>query len=150
MSRDLLLRPPVPLAASVLQRAAVRAGGLCRDPHGERALRRAGTPRKPCHPPSPADAPVPQVCALVRCAAADASSCGLEVEEAQSRLDFALEGRFGSPFVYPSVLASGMVLEQPERVRAQADGRVRLKHSNGTGGLVAACLYGRMYHLDAA
>ncbi|CAG11132.1 unnamed protein product, partial [Tetraodon nigroviridis] len=89
-----------------------------------------------------------QVCALVRCAGSDASSCGLEVEEAESQLDFVLEGTFGSRFVYPSVLASGMVLEQPELVQTSADGRVRLKHSSRTGGLVTACLYGRMYHLD--
>lgn len=91
-----------------------------------------------------------QVCALVRCAGSDASSCGREAEEAESRLDFVLEGRFGSRYVYPSVLASRMVLEQPERVERAADGRVSLKHSNMTGGLVTACLYGRMYHLDSA
>lgn len=91
-----------------------------------------------------------QVCALVRCAGQDPSSCGQEVEEAESRLDFVLEGRFGSRYVYPSVLSSGMVLEQPERMEAAADGRVSLKHSNLTGGLITACLYGRMYHLDDA
>lgn len=91
-----------------------------------------------------------QVCALVRCAGADASSCGQEVDEAESKLDFALEGTFGSRFVYPSVLSSRMLLEQPERFHAAADGRVSLKHSNVRGGLVSACLYGRMYHLDAA
>lgn len=91
-----------------------------------------------------------QVCALVRCAGSDAASCGQEVEEAESQLDFMLEGRFASRHVYPSVLSSRMVLEQPERVEAAADGRVSLKHSNVMGGLVTACLYGRMYHLDTA
>lgn len=93
---------------------------------------------------------VPQVCALVRCAGSDAASCGQEVDEAESKLDFVLEGTFGSTHVYPSVLSSRMVLEQPERVERSADGRVSLKHSNTTGGLVTACLYGRMYHLDNA
>ncbi|XP_011607778.2 biotinidase [Takifugu rubripes] len=91
-----------------------------------------------------------QVCALVRCAGSDASSCGQEVDEAESKLDFMLEGKFASRHVYPSVLSSGMVLEQPERVEAAADGRVSLKHSNVMGGLVTACLYGRMHHLDTA
>lgn len=91
-----------------------------------------------------------QVCALVRCAGSDASSCGQEVEKAESKLDFVLEGKFGSRHVYPSVLSSRMVLEQPERMETAADGRVSLEHSNMTGGLVTACLYGRMYHLDAA
>uniref|UniRef100_A0A8C9ZRW0 Biotinidase n=1 Tax=Sander lucioperca TaxID=283035 RepID=A0A8C9ZRW0_SANLU len=89
-----------------------------------------------------------QVCALVRCAGLDASSCGQEVEEAESKMDFLLEGKFGTRYVYPSVLASKMVLEQPEHLETAADGRVTMKHSNMTGGLVTACLYGRMYHLD--
>ncbi|KAA8585966.1 hypothetical protein FQN60_007535, partial [Etheostoma spectabile] len=84
-----------------------------------------------------------QVCALVRCAGLDASSCGQEVEEAESKMDFLLEGKFGTRYVYPSVLASKMVLEQPEHLETAADGRVTMKHSNMTGGLVTACLYGR-------
>ncbi|XP_035536832.1 biotinidase [Morone saxatilis] len=89
-----------------------------------------------------------QVCALVRCAGLDAASCGQEVGEAESKLDFLLEGKFGTRYVYPSVLTSKLVLEQPEHLEKAADGRVTMKHSNMTGGLVTACLYGRMYHLD--
>uniref|UniRef100_A0A4W6EVK8 Vanin C-terminal domain-containing protein n=1 Tax=Lates calcarifer TaxID=8187 RepID=A0A4W6EVK8_LATCA len=88
-----------------------------------------------------------QVCALVRCAGSEASSCGQEVEEAETKMDFLLEGKFGTRYVYPSVLASHMVLEQPEHLEKTADGRMTMKHSNMTGGLVTACLYGRMYHL---
>ncbi|KAM9838273.1 biotinidase [Aulostomus maculatus] len=89
-----------------------------------------------------------QVCAVVRCAGLDTSSCGQEVEEAESKMDFVLEGVFGTKYVYPSVLASRLVLEQPDHVEKTVDGRVTMKHSNMTGGLVTACLYGRMYHLD--
>lgn len=89
-----------------------------------------------------------QVCALVRCAGSDVSSCGQEVEEAETKMDFLLEGKFETRYVYPSVLASKLVLEQPEHLETAADGRVTMKHSNMTGGLVTACLYGRMYHLD--
>ncbi|XP_039977536.1 biotinidase [Xiphias gladius] len=89
-----------------------------------------------------------QVCALVRCAGLETSSCGQEVEEAETKMDFLLEGRFGTRYVYPSVLASRLSLEQPEHLEKTADGRVTMKHSNMTGGLVTACLYGRMYHLD--
>uniref|UniRef100_A0A4W6EVG7 Biotinidase n=1 Tax=Lates calcarifer TaxID=8187 RepID=A0A4W6EVG7_LATCA len=89
-----------------------------------------------------------QVCALVRCAGLETSSCGQEVEEAETKMDFLLEGKFGTRYVYPSVLASHMVLEQPEHLEKTADGRMTMKHSNMTGGLVTACLYGRMYHLD--
>lgn len=89
-----------------------------------------------------------QVCALVRCAGSDVTSCGQEVEEAESKFDFLLEGKFETKYVYPSVLASKLVLEQPEHLEKATDGRVSMKHSNMTGGLVTACLYGRMYHLD--
>ncbi|CAN9503883.1 unnamed protein product [Ophioblennius macclurei] len=89
-----------------------------------------------------------QVCALVRCGQTEASTCGQEVVEAETKMDFELEGRFKTRYVYPSVLASHMVLEQPERIERTAEGRVTMKHSNMTGGLVTACLYGRMYHLD--
>ncbi|XP_049890807.1 biotinidase-like isoform X2 [Epinephelus moara] len=89
-----------------------------------------------------------QVCALVRCAGLDISSCGQEVEEAESKMDFTLEGKFGTRYVYPSVLASELVLEQPEHLETAADDTVTMRHSNMTGGLLTACLYGRMYHLD--
>lgn len=94
-----------------------------------------------------------QVCALVRCAGSTPASCGQEVAVAESRMDFLLEGVFASGrHVYPSVLASHMVLEQPEGVEVEEvterSSAVRLRHSNMTGGLVTACLYGRVYHLD--
>ncbi|XP_019118201.2 biotinidase [Larimichthys crocea] len=89
-----------------------------------------------------------QVCALVRCERMDVTSCGQEVEEAKTKMDFTLEGKFGTRHVYPSVLASNHVLEEPEHLEFAADGRVIMKHSNMSSGLVTACLYGRMYHLD--
>ena len=70
------------------------------------------------------------------------------MEEAESKMDFLLEGNFGTKYVYPSVLASKMVLEKPEHLEVAADGRVSMKHSNMTAGLITACLYGRTYHLD--
>lgn len=85
---------------------------------------------------------------MVRCANLEARSCGQVVEEAESKMDFSLEGRFQTKYVYPSVLTSQMELEEPEKLEKTADGRVAMKHSNMTGGLVTACLYGRMYHLD--
>lgn len=63
-------------------------------------------------------------------------------------MDFLLEGKFNTKYVYPSVLASRLVLEQPQHLEKTANGRVTMKHSNMTGGLVTACLYSRMYHLD--
>ncbi|KAM3597118.1 uncharacterized protein V6R79_026338 [Siganus canaliculatus] len=89
-----------------------------------------------------------QVCALVRCEGSEPTSCGQEVVEAETKMDFLLEGRFGTRHVYPSVLVNKMVLEQPDHLERTGDGRVTMKHSNMAGGLVTACLYGRMYHLD--
>ncbi|KAE8282111.1 Biotinidase [Larimichthys crocea] len=89
-----------------------------------------------------------QVCALVRCERMDVTSCGQAVEEAETKMDFMLEGKFGTRHVYPSVLASNHILEEPEHLEFAADGRVIMKHSNMSSGLVTACLYGRMYHLD--
>ncbi|XP_068189744.1 biotinidase-like [Antennarius striatus] len=89
-----------------------------------------------------------QICALVRCGGLDPFSCGQKVDESESKLDFVLEAKFGTKYVYPSVLASNMVLEQPKNFESTACGRVTLKHYNMTAGLVTACLYGRMYHLD--
>lgn len=95
-----------------------------------------------------------QVCALVRCAGSTTASCGQEVAVAETRMDFLLEGVFASGrHVYPSVLASRMVLEQPEAVEVgevtEEGSAVRMRHSNMTAGLVTACLYGRVYHLDS-
>lgn len=70
------------------------------------------------------------------------------MEEAESKMDFLLEGTFETRYVYPSVLASRMVLEQPGHLEKTESGRVTMKHGNMTAGLVTACLYGRMYHLD--
>ncbi|XP_034016592.1 biotinidase [Thalassophryne amazonica] len=89
-----------------------------------------------------------QVCALVCCAGLEPASCGQEVEEAESKMDFLLEGRFSTRFVYPSVLTNRLVLEQPQHLEKTVDGRVAMKHSNMAGGLVTAYLYGRMYRLD--
>ncbi|XP_035623561.1 biotinidase [Oncorhynchus keta] len=89
-----------------------------------------------------------QVCALVRCSGSEVSSCGKEVEEAESRLDFRLEGKFGTRYVYPSLLGSGMVVDGPDRIEKTTDGRVTMEHSGMSVGLVTACLYGRVYDQD--
>ncbi|XP_077446946.1 biotinidase isoform X1 [Stigmatopora argus] len=88
-----------------------------------------------------------QVCAVVRCAGSQATSCGQIVEEAETKFHLVLEGAFKTPHVYPSVLASGYTLERPRRVE-QSDGRVTMEHSHMAAGLVTAYLYGRAYHLD--
>jgi len=85
---------------------------------------------------------------LVRCQGPEASSCGQEVEEAETRMDFRLSGRFETPHVYPSLVVSGVKMEQPRRLERTPDGTVTMTHSNMAAGLVTACLYGRMYHLD--
>lgn len=70
------------------------------------------------------------------------------MEEAETKIDFRLEGKFGTRYVYPSILASGLVLEQPQHVEKNENNIVTMIHSDMTDGLVTACLYGRMYQLD--
>lgn len=89
-----------------------------------------------------------QVCALVKCAGAEPGSCGQEVVRAETKMDFVLEGRFGTRYVYPSVLSSQYTLEQPGSLHTTPQGSVTMEHSNMEAGLVTAVLYGRMYHLD--
>ncbi|CAB1320660.1 unnamed protein product, partial [Coregonus sp. 'balchen'] len=74
-------------------------------------------------------------------------SCGKGVKEAESRVDFRLEGKFGTRYVYPSMLGSGMVVDRPDLIE-KTDGRVAVEHSGMTVGLVTACLYGRVYDQD--
>ncbi|XP_055013563.1 biotinidase isoform X2 [Boleophthalmus pectinirostris] len=88
-----------------------------------------------------------QVCALVKCAGGDARSCGQEVLEAQTKMDFVLEGTFNTKHVYPSVLSSHYTLEQP-LLHTMAHGTVTMAHSHMRAGLITAALYGRTYHLD--
>lgn len=89
-----------------------------------------------------------QVCALVKCAGLEAQSCGQEVVQADTKMDFVLEGTFSTKHVYPSVLSSLYTLEQPTHLHTTAQGSVTMAHSNMTAGLITAVLYGRMYHLD--
>lgn len=89
-----------------------------------------------------------QVCALVRCAGSDATSCGQGVELAESKFDFRLEGKFDTKYVYPSILTNKMGLEHPKHLIKTEDGRVTMKHSDMSSGLVTACLYGRLYERD--
>uniref|UniRef100_A0A3B3VV88 Biotinidase n=1 Tax=Poecilia latipinna TaxID=48699 RepID=A0A3B3VV88_9TELE len=89
-----------------------------------------------------------QVCAVVRCAGLEASSCGQHVLEAESKMDFLLEATFQTDYVYPSVLMNCMEVKQPDKLEKTTGGRVAMKYSNLTGGLITACLYGRMYQLD--
>ncbi|KAK7898276.1 hypothetical protein WMY93_019129 [Mugilogobius chulae] len=89
-----------------------------------------------------------QVCALVKCAAAEQTSCGQEVVQAQTKMAFVLEGSFSTRHVYPSVLSSDYTLEQPTQLDTSSHGTVRLEHSFMRAGLITAALYGRTYHLD--
>lgn len=90
-----------------------------------------------------------QVCALVKCAGADPQSCGQEVVQADTRMDFILEGTFNTKYVYPSVLSSNHTLEQPTHFHTTPQGAVTMTHSHMRAGLITAALYGRMYHLDS-
>ncbi|CAL1589956.1 unnamed protein product [Knipowitschia caucasica] len=89
-----------------------------------------------------------QVCALVKCAGSEPQSCGREVEQAQTKMDFTLEGTFSSSYVFPSVLSSDYTLEQPTHLHTSPQGTVTMEHSHMKAGLITAALYARTHHLD--
>ncbi|XP_061111424.1 biotinidase isoform X2 [Conger conger] len=88
-----------------------------------------------------------QVCALVRCSGPGRESCGAPVLQASTLLDFRLLGAFRTPHVFPSLLASGVRLDRPDRSGHEARGfymsRRGMEH-----GLLTAALYGRVYARD--
>ncbi|XP_023673427.2 biotinidase isoform X1 [Paramormyrops kingsleyae] len=88
-----------------------------------------------------------EVCALVRCPGPTFTSCGGEIDHANTRMDFRLWGNFTTRYVFPSVLGSGMQLERPDRHGPEGAGFFMSKAGMARG-LVTACLYGRVYHKD--
>lgn len=56
-----------------------------------------------------------EICALIRCAGLDETSCGEEIEQAQTLVDFHLSGTFSTHYVYAGVMGSGMTLEPPDQ-----------------------------------
>lgn len=91
-----------------------------------------------------------EVCALVKCTGSDFASCGGETEQAQTRIDFRLEGNFSTRHVFPGILGSGMELDIPDEYGKSLDDSLYMSRSGMTSGLVTATLYSRVYDKDNA
>ncbi|XP_025976766.2 pantetheine hydrolase VNN2-like isoform X2 [Dromaius novaehollandiae] len=88
-----------------------------------------------------------QICTLLKCKSTDLKSCGQPVETAQTKFDmFSLSGTFGTNYVFPEVLYSGVQLA-PGEFEVLRDGRLKSKHSSSKP-LLTVTLFGRHYEKD--
>ncbi|XP_026702033.1 vascular non-inflammatory molecule 2-like isoform X1 [Athene cunicularia] len=88
-----------------------------------------------------------QICTLLKCKSTDLSTCGQPVETAQTKFErFSLSGTFGTNYVFPEVLYSGVQLA-PGEFEVLRDGRLKSKHGTSQP-LVTATLFGRLYEKD--
>ncbi|XP_009874736.1 PREDICTED: vascular non-inflammatory molecule 2 [Apaloderma vittatum] len=88
-----------------------------------------------------------QICTLLKCKSTDPNTCGQPVEMAQTRFEmFSLSGTFGTNYVFPEVLYSGVQLA-PGEFEVVHDGRLRSKHGTSKP-LITATLFGRLYEKD--
>ncbi|KFP46813.1 Vascular non-inflammatory molecule 2, partial [Cathartes aura] len=96
-----------------------------------------------------------QICTLLKCKSTDLNTCGQPVETAQTKFEmFSLSGTFGTNYVFPEVLYSGVQLAPREfaGMKKQGfpvlrDGRLKSKHGTSKP-LVTATLFGRLYEKD--
>ncbi|XP_030644720.1 biotinidase-like [Chanos chanos] len=89
-----------------------------------------------------------EVCALVRCTGTEFGSCGGEIENAQTVVDFRLQGTFSTPHIYPGVLGSEMTLDRPDESGWESKSEFYMTRKGMATGLVTAVLYGRVYEKD--
>ncbi|NWH74032.1 VNN2 protein, partial [Piaya cayana] len=88
-----------------------------------------------------------QICTLLKCKSTDLNTCGQPVEMAQTRFEmFSLSGTFGTNYVFPEVLYSGVQLA-PGEFEVLHDGRLKSKNSTSKP-LLTATLFGRLYEKD--
>lgn len=89
-----------------------------------------------------------EVCAVVKCAGGEQSSCGGETEHAHTVVDFRLTGTFGTKHVFPGILGNGMTLDVPDHSGWEDGNRFYMSRRGMSAGLVTAVLYGRHYEKD--
>ncbi|XP_036104302.1 pantetheinase-like [Molossus molossus] len=88
-----------------------------------------------------------QICTLLKCKTTNLHTCGHSVETASTRFDmFSLSGTFGTQYVFPEVLLSGIQLA-PGEFQVSSDGRLfSLKPPSGP--VLTVTLFGRVYEKD--
>ncbi|NWS39031.1 VNN1 Pantetheinase, partial [Probosciger aterrimus] len=88
-----------------------------------------------------------QICTLLKCKSTDPETCGQPVETAQTKFEmFSLSGTFGTNYVFPEVLYSGVQLA-PGEVEVLSDGRL-ISKTRPTKPVVTVTLFGRWYEKD--
>ncbi|NXS08225.1 VNN1 Pantetheinase, partial [Neodrepanis coruscans] len=88
-----------------------------------------------------------QICTLLKCRSTDLDTCGQPVETAQTKFEmFSLSGTFGTNYVFPEVLYSGVQLA-PGEFEVLNDGRL-ISKTKPTKPVVTVTLFGRWYEKD--
>ncbi|NXO12870.1 VNN1 Pantetheinase, partial [Oriolus oriolus] len=88
-----------------------------------------------------------QICTLLKCLSTDLSTCGQPVEMAQTRFEmFSLSGTFGTSYVFPEVLYSGVQLA-PGEFEVLTDGRL-ISRTTTSKPVLSVTLFGRWYEKD--
>ncbi|NXG41922.1 VNN1 Pantetheinase, partial [Psilopogon haemacephalus] len=88
-----------------------------------------------------------QVCTLLKCKSTDQNTCGQPVETAQTKFEmFSLSGTFGTNYVFPEVLYSGVQLA-PGEFEVLNDGRL-ISKTRPTQPVLTVTLFGRWYEKD--
>ncbi|NXF73716.1 VNN1 Pantetheinase, partial [Sclerurus mexicanus] len=88
-----------------------------------------------------------QICTLLKCKSTDLDTCGQPVETAQTKFEmFSLSGTFGTNYVFPEVLYSGVQLA-PGEFEVLNDGRL-ISKTKPTKPVVTVTLFGRRYEKD--
>ncbi|XP_053323716.1 biotinidase [Spea bombifrons] len=88
-----------------------------------------------------------QICALVKCGGLEPQTCGHEVTDAESVIQFELRGNFTTRHIFPLLLTSGVTLQLPDSWGWKSN-YCYMNASNVSSGLVTAALYGRYYDRD--
>ncbi|XP_029450270.1 vascular non-inflammatory molecule 3 [Rhinatrema bivittatum] len=90
-----------------------------------------------------------QICTLLKCKTANMTTCGKPVETSSTLFEeFSLSGTFGTNYVFPEVLFSGVHLA-PETFKVLKDGRLISQSSVSSKPLLTVTLYGRWYEKDS-
>ncbi|CAM9942443.1 unnamed protein product [Bubo scandiacus] len=88
-----------------------------------------------------------QICTLLKCKSTDLDTCGQPVETAQTKFErFSLSGTFGTNYVFPEVLYSGVQLA-PGEFEVLTDGRL-ISRTSTSKPVLSVTLFGRWYEKD--
>ncbi|KFQ85754.1 Vascular non-inflammatory molecule 3, partial [Phoenicopterus ruber ruber] len=88
-----------------------------------------------------------QICTLLKCKSPDRNTCGQPVETAQTKFEmFSLSGTFGTNYVFPEVLYSGVQLA-PGEFEVLTDGRL-ISRTSTSKPVLSVTLFGRWYEKD--